>query len=220
MQNWSVSPCVRPFSAAHMTARDNALRGSGPGHELAFDNAVAQMGCPDRWIDRLALRAVRPPNLHITPDVAASGTDPAPRSLVAPAAASLTLPRSSRGQGITASDSKEIAKTICKKTEKSVHRARPNGCCSRLARYWSRQCLEQNCLYANRCRIRPKPPLQTSQRGFGGLPLCCASLLVISTSSIGNAGLSSEEADEPLKSEGSKPPKSRYKEDHPSHGGD
>src|SRR6266508_651085 len=29
-QNWSVRPCVRPFSAVHMTAGHNALRGSGP----------------------------------------------------------------------------------------------------------------------------------------------------------------------------------------------
>ena len=36
-----------------MTAGHNALRGSGPGQKLAFDNALAQMGCPDRRIDRL-----------------------------------------------------------------------------------------------------------------------------------------------------------------------
>ena len=29
---------------------------------------MARVGCPDRRIERLALRAVRPPNLHITPD--------------------------------------------------------------------------------------------------------------------------------------------------------
>jgi hypothetical protein len=28
---------------------------------------MAQVGCPDRRIDGSALRAVRPPNLHITP---------------------------------------------------------------------------------------------------------------------------------------------------------
>ena len=32
LQRWSVQPCVRPFSAVHMTAGHNALRGSGPGH--------------------------------------------------------------------------------------------------------------------------------------------------------------------------------------------
>src|SRR4051812_43140255 len=52
-----------------MTAGHNALRGSGPGQKLAFDNAVAHVGCPDRRIDGSALRAVRPPNLHITSDV-------------------------------------------------------------------------------------------------------------------------------------------------------
>src|SRR5262249_37002891 len=32
----SVQPCVRPLSAVHMTAGHNALRGSGPGQNLAF----------------------------------------------------------------------------------------------------------------------------------------------------------------------------------------
>src|SRR6476620_4385018 len=38
----SVQPCVRPLSAVHMTADHNALRGSGPGHKHAFDDAVAE----------------------------------------------------------------------------------------------------------------------------------------------------------------------------------
>jgi hypothetical protein len=49
------------------------------------------------------------------------------------------------------------------------------------------------------------------------LPLYCA-LLVICTSSLASGGLGSEEVHKPLKSRGSKPPKSRYKEDHPSDG--
>src|SRR2546430_2334061 len=40
-QAWSVRPCVRPVDAVHMTAGHNALRGSGPGHKTAFDNALA-----------------------------------------------------------------------------------------------------------------------------------------------------------------------------------
>src|SRR6516165_8666600 len=67
-QAWSVQPCVRPLSAVHMTAGHNALRGSGPGQKDAFNDALARVGCPDRRIDCSALRAVRPPNLHITPD--------------------------------------------------------------------------------------------------------------------------------------------------------
>src|SRR5215831_20849930 len=55
MQNWSVRPCVRPVSAAHMTAGHNALRGSGPDRKPAFDNASGQLGCPDRQIDRLCI---------------------------------------------------------------------------------------------------------------------------------------------------------------------
>ena len=48
---------------------------------------------------------------------AGSGTDPAPPSPVAPAAASLTLARSSRAKGITSLQNSEgIAKPICKKT--------------------------------------------------------------------------------------------------------
>ena len=49
---------------------------------------------------------------------AGSGTDPAPPSLVAPVAASLTLPRSSQGQGITASDSKESQKQFARKPQR------------------------------------------------------------------------------------------------------
>ena len=67
-QHWSVQPCVRPLDAVHMTAGHNALRGSGPCHKLAFDHAMARVGCPDRRIDRLCVTCCSPPNLHITPD--------------------------------------------------------------------------------------------------------------------------------------------------------
>ena len=59
-QAWSVQPCVRPVDAVHITAGHNALRGSGPGQKLAFDNALAQMGCPDRRIDRLCITCCSP----------------------------------------------------------------------------------------------------------------------------------------------------------------
>ena len=60
LQHWSVQPCVRPLSAAHRAAGHNALRGSGPGHKHAFDNAMAQVGCPDRRIDRLCITCCSP----------------------------------------------------------------------------------------------------------------------------------------------------------------
>jgi hypothetical protein len=60
MQQWSEQPCVRPVSAVHLTAGHNALRGSGPGHKHAFDNAVARVGCPDRRIDRLCITCCSP----------------------------------------------------------------------------------------------------------------------------------------------------------------
>ena len=60
LQPWSVQPCVRPLSAAHMAAGHNALRGSGPGQKHAFDNALAQVGCPDRRIDRLCITCCSP----------------------------------------------------------------------------------------------------------------------------------------------------------------
>ncbi len=59
-QAWSVQPCVRPFNAVHMTAGHNALRGSGPDQNLAFDNAMARVGCPDRRIDRLCITCCSP----------------------------------------------------------------------------------------------------------------------------------------------------------------
>ena len=66
-QHWSVQPCVRPLDAVHMTAGHNALRGSGPDQKHAFDNAVAQVGCPDRRIDRLCITCCSPsqPSHHV-----------------------------------------------------------------------------------------------------------------------------------------------------------
>ena len=60
LQPWSVQPCVRPLSAVHMTAGHNALRRSGPYHKRALNNAVAQVGCPDRRIDRLCITCCSP----------------------------------------------------------------------------------------------------------------------------------------------------------------
>src|SRR6185437_9189657 len=60
LQAWSVQPCVRPLSAVHMTAGHNALRGSGPGQQPAFNDAMAHVGCPDRRIDRLCITCCSP----------------------------------------------------------------------------------------------------------------------------------------------------------------
>jgi hypothetical protein len=61
VQDWSEQPCVRPVCAVHVTAGHNALRGSGPGQKPAFDNnAMAQVGCPDRRIDRLCITCCSP----------------------------------------------------------------------------------------------------------------------------------------------------------------
>jgi hypothetical protein len=48
------------FERGHMTAGHNALRGSGPGQKLAFDDAMARVGCPDRRIDRLCVTCCSP----------------------------------------------------------------------------------------------------------------------------------------------------------------
>jgi hypothetical protein len=66
LQHWSVQPCVRPINAVHMTAGHNALRGSGPDQQLAFKNAMARVGCPDRRIDRLCITCCSPsqPSYH------------------------------------------------------------------------------------------------------------------------------------------------------------
>ena len=60
LQHWSVQPCVRPLNAVHMTAGHNALRGSGPDQQPAFDNAWGNLGCPDRRIDRLCITCCSP----------------------------------------------------------------------------------------------------------------------------------------------------------------
>ena len=69
LQHWSVQSCVRPFNAVHMTAGHNALRGSGPDQQLAFKNAMTQWVVLIAGSTGSALRAVRPPNLNITPVV-------------------------------------------------------------------------------------------------------------------------------------------------------
>ena len=56
----SVQPCVRPVCAVHMTAGHNAFRGSGPGQKPAFDHALAQVGCPERRIDRHCITCCSP----------------------------------------------------------------------------------------------------------------------------------------------------------------
>jgi hypothetical protein len=66
-QTWSVRPCVRPVGAVRMTAGHNALRGSGPGQNHAFKDALARVGCPDRRIDRLCITCCSPSQpLHHT----------------------------------------------------------------------------------------------------------------------------------------------------------
>ena len=66
----SIGRCSHVFGlldAAYMTAGHNALRGSGPDQKLAFDDAVALVVVLIAGSTGSALRAVRPPNLHITP---------------------------------------------------------------------------------------------------------------------------------------------------------
>jgi hypothetical protein len=51
-----------------MAAGHNALRGSGPGQKVPFDNALAQVVVLIAGSAGSALRTVRPPNLLITLD--------------------------------------------------------------------------------------------------------------------------------------------------------
>ena len=60
LQQWSGQPCVRPVSAVLMTAGHNALRGSGPGQQHAFEDAVAHVGCPDCQIDWRCIKCCSP----------------------------------------------------------------------------------------------------------------------------------------------------------------
>jgi hypothetical protein len=52
-----------------MTAGHNALRGSGPGQKRAFEMLWHLWVVLIAGSTGSALRAVRPPNFHITPDV-------------------------------------------------------------------------------------------------------------------------------------------------------
>src|SRR6476660_446093 len=69
-QAWSVLPCVWPVDAVHMTAGHNALRAD----QVPVKSSHSTMRWHE-WVVLIAgstgsaLRAVRPPNLHITPDV-------------------------------------------------------------------------------------------------------------------------------------------------------
>jgi hypothetical protein len=60
LRRWSERPCVRPVCAVLMTAGHNALRGSGPGQEHAFEDAMALVGCLDRRIDRRCIKCSSP----------------------------------------------------------------------------------------------------------------------------------------------------------------
>ena len=83
VQHWSVQPCVRPLSAVHMTAGHNALRGSGPGQKLAFENAMAHVGCPDRRIDRLCITCCSPSQpSHHAMVLGAISLDPQPGRII------------------------------------------------------------------------------------------------------------------------------------------
>jgi hypothetical protein len=94
VQQWSEQPCVRPVSAVHVTAGHNALRGSGPGHNHAFDHALARVGCPDRRIDRLCITCCSPlPTVHITPDAGAISFTPRVRQVPYSARPSSSSPR-------------------------------------------------------------------------------------------------------------------------------
>jgi hypothetical protein len=78
----SVQPCVRPLRAVDITAGHNALRGSGPGQKPAFKMQW------HKWVVLIAgstgsaLRAVRPPTFHITPDVDAISFMPQVRQVL------------------------------------------------------------------------------------------------------------------------------------------
>ena len=96
-QGWSVQPCVRPLRAVHMTAGHNALRGSGPAQKLAFENALAQVGCPDRRIDRLCITCCSPtqPSHHASV-LGAISSDPQPGRIIVSLAPSHHCPGHSR----------------------------------------------------------------------------------------------------------------------------
>ena len=52
--------CSAFLCGSHKAAGHNAFRGSGPGQKLAFDNAVAHVGCPDRRIDQSCITCCLP----------------------------------------------------------------------------------------------------------------------------------------------------------------
>jgi hypothetical protein len=95
-QAWSEQPCVRPVSAVHVTAGHNALRGSGPDQNLAFDNALTQVGCPDRRIDRLCITCCSPfPTITSRRELGATSFTPRVRRVLCSARPWPSLPRPS-----------------------------------------------------------------------------------------------------------------------------
>jgi hypothetical protein len=61
------------YQCGSQAAGHNALRGSGPGQKLAFDDALAQVGCPDHRIDRFCITCCPPfptvPSRHCRRDL-------------------------------------------------------------------------------------------------------------------------------------------------------
>jgi hypothetical protein len=80
LQHWSEQPCVGPVCAVHMTAGHNALRGSSPDQQHAFEDAVAHVGCPDRRIDSHCIKCCCPPNRYVTPGVRCNLVSITPRA--------------------------------------------------------------------------------------------------------------------------------------------
>ncbi len=58
--------CSAYLRGTQMTAGHNALHGSGPDQQHAFEDALANVGCPDRRIDRRCIKC-RPSNRYVTP---------------------------------------------------------------------------------------------------------------------------------------------------------
>jgi hypothetical protein len=93
---WSEQPCGRPISAVHVSAGHNALRGSGPGQKHAFDNAVAQVGSPDRRVDRLCITFCSPfPTATSRRQVGATSFTPPMQRVLCSARRRPSLPRPS-----------------------------------------------------------------------------------------------------------------------------
>ncbi len=117
---WTLLALTTPRITAHSEKccdsgrRSSAeANGSGPGHKLAFENAMAHVGCPDRRIDRLCITCCSPSQpSHYAMVPGAISLDPQPGWIIVSLASSHHRPGHS-GELVGQRDGSDFGRPSC-----------------------------------------------------------------------------------------------------------